>query len=115
MGYLRLLSLVVMSLALWPARAGEFSKIDQVVRETVVEAYSQGWDDHRFNMSPDDIWALEIDPENTDGCLVTVTGLAKKPGYWGSRTARFWVCITRDEAGSGYQGELIDDDIIADE
>lgn len=86
-----------------------------MVRDTIVDAYSQGWEDDRFNMSPDDIWALEIDPENADGCLVTVTGLAKKPGYWGSQTARFWVCVTRDEAGTGYEGELLDDDIIADE
>ena len=93
--------------------AGIFSEIDIIVKETIINAYTQGYDNNQLEMSMDDIWALELE-ESSQQCLAVVSGYAKKPSYYGSSTYKFWVCITKNSDGI-LEGELIDDDQIADE
>lgn len=90
--------------------ASALSDIDLVVKKTVIEAYTVG--SFEMEMSPewDDIYGLQFAENDSDQCLLTVTGYTTRPYY--DVEFKFWVCINRDH--KGYNGYLIKDQMIVD-
>ena len=91
--------------------AGEFSKIDQTVRETIIDSYNKDWEgDIIYDIDYDnDIWNIHIVKNNTEHCLLEVSAFANLPAYWGSATYQVWVCINKLPNGE-YEGEVYDRD-----
>lgn len=91
--------------------AGEFSKIDQTVRETIIDSFNKGWEGNViYDIDYDnDIWNLEVEEYNTEHCLMEVSAYANLPGDWGSATYQVWVCINKLPNGE-YEGEVHDRD-----
>lgn len=82
----------------------------QLVVNEVVRAYSTA----RYAISGRDIWALAYDRNQDPACVALVTGLAKRPGRFGSSTYQFWVCISKTVSGR-LEAEMTDEVQVADE
>ncbi len=93
--------------------AGEFSKIDQTVRETIIESFNKDIEGSRIYTIDfsTDIWNLKVVEYNTEHCLMEVSAYASLPSNWGSAVHQVWVCITKDENGD-YEGEVFDYDLL---
>lgn len=91
--------------------AGEFSKIDQEVRETIIMTFDVDWEGNRLGRIDytQDIWNLEVSGANTQDCLIEVTAYFNKPGQWGDNPSVAWICINRGQSGE-YEGEVLDHD-----
>lgn len=92
---------------------GVSPRVAKVTTDEVIRFFSQGWDDERFEMSPNDVWALKLESNKPAECRYLVSGLVKKPSHWGRSTYRFWVCIRK--LGRQPSAEVIDHEQIADE
>gem|GEM_PF-6050848 len=87
--------------------AGEFSKIDQEIRETIVETFGQnrrGQPTGQIDFQHD-IWNLTILPNLSEDCLIEVSAFFNKPSPSGKIPSTAWICIHRDPDGS-YAGEV---------
>lgn len=94
-------------------QADDISKYESVVRNSVIWAYSQIWEDEVYSMSNEDVWGLEFSNNDPSKCLVTITGYANKPSEEGSALYRFWACVNEVKPGD-YEVDIIDDVMIAD-
>ena len=102
---------LILALFLTTINAGEFSKIDQEVRETIIETFDRDWENYNLGLIDydNDIWNLKVTEYNTEFCLIEVSAYANLPSSWGPATHKVWVCINKDENGL-YEGEVLDFD-----
>ncbi len=85
--------------------AGEFSKIDLVVREEL-ESF--------FGVSYSNIWGLNV-VDNEEGCTVTVKAYVQQQSQWGEGTYETRSCVKRVQVSpySIYESEVIDFQLIS--
>lgn len=92
------------------SQAMEFSNLHNLVKETVIEAYSMSFGEESLTISKDDIWGIQFAENDSSKCDMTLTGISKRPTY--SIHFRFWVCVNNTPIGQ--TASLFKDEMIVD-
>ncbi len=86
--------------------------VSQAVQSEIMRVYSNGIDDQKLKMKPQDIWNLARVDDQIEGCDIIVSGFAQKPNGYTTNTVKFFTCVVVHLNSSGqneYSAEFIED------
>ncbi len=95
-------------LSLFNSFAGEFSKIDLVVREAIDNFYTIGREGERV-ATIESVTNMKIIATNTGDCFLEVFANTQVSGGYESGFYKTWVCVNK--SSYGYEAEVIDSDL----
>lgn len=87
--------------------AGEFSKIDLVVRDELQRF---------FGVSYSKVWDLAV-TESKEGCLLVVKAYVLQESQWRESTYETWSCVNRVQTypATAYESEVVDFKLLSNQ